>query len=68
MFHSVTRGIAFVLHILVSAPSATFKKRKKRNAADRILEGRGLKEYNSRLFIRAEQERGHVELQDHVEA
>ena len=67
MFHSVTRGIAFVLHSLISAPTI-FKKRKKRTAADRILEGRGLKEYNSRLFYQAEQEQQSVDRQDHVEA
>ena len=53
MFHSVARGIAFVLHSLISAPLAVLKHRKKKTAADRILEDRGMKEYNSRLFHRA---------------
>ena len=68
MFNSVTSGIAFVLHSLISAPLAIFKHRKKRTAADRILEGRGMKEYNSRLFYRVEQKERHMERRDHVEA
>ena len=68
MFHSVARSIAFVLHSLISAPLAVLKHRKKKTAADRILEDRGMKEYNSRLFHRAEQKEREIERRDRVEA
>ena len=72
MFHSVARGIAFVLFAPISMISALFRFRNdKKTAADRILGTRGLKAadiYNARLGHRMKREEHPIEPQDRVEA